>query len=129
MTVVPLLHVVAFALFILGLSGLTGPRTAVRGNKVAAVGMAVAVLATLLQVRHNWLLIVLGLVVGAVMGVLSARRVRTTALPQTVALINGAGGGAVVLVGWSLFRTTDGFDGEPAHVIVASLFGAVVGSV
>ena len=60
---VPVLYVVAFALFILGLSGLTGPRTAVRGNKIAALGMAVAVLATLLEVRHNWLLILLGLVV------------------------------------------------------------------
>ena len=76
-----LLYIVAFALFILGLSGLTGPRTAVRGNKIAAVGMLVAVLATLLTVRHNWLLIIVGLVVGAALGVPSARRVRMTAIP------------------------------------------------
>ena len=105
--VVPLLYIVAFALFILGLSGLTGPRTAVRGNKIAAVGMLVAVLATLLTVRHNWLLIIVGLVVGAALGVPSARRVRMTAMPQMVALFNGVGGGAVALIAWSEFRTTD----------------------
>ena len=127
--VVPLLYIVAFALFILGLSGLTGPRTAVRGNKVAAVGMLVAVLAALLTVRHNWLLILAGLVVGAALGVPAARRVRMTAMPQMVALFNGAGGGAVALLAWSQFRTTDAFAGEPMYVVIASLFGAIVGSV
>jgi NAD(P) transhydrogenase subunit beta len=126
---VPLLYIVAFALFILGLSGLTGPRTAVRGNKIAAVGMLVAVLATLLTVRHNWLLIIVGLVVGAALGVPSARKVRMTAMPQMVALFNGVGGGAVALIAWSEFRTTAAFAGEPLYVVVASLFGAVVGSV
>ena len=99
--VVPLLYIVAFALFILGLSGLTGPRTAVRGNKIAAVGMLVAVVATLLTVRHNWVLILAGLVVGTALGVPAARRVRMTAMPQMVALFNGVGGGAVALVAWS----------------------------
>ena len=126
---VPVLYVVAFGLFILGLSGLTGPRTAVRGNKIAALGMLVAVLATLLQVRHNWLLILLGLVIGAALGVPSARRVQMTAMPQMVALFNGVGGGAVALIAWSEFRTTAGFDGEPAYVVIASLFGAIVGSI
>ena len=127
--VVPLLYIVAFALFILGLSGLTGPRTAVRGNKIAALGMLVAVLATLLTVRHNWLLILVGLVIGAALGVPSARRVRMTAMPQMVALFNGVGGGAVALIAWSEFRTTDAFAGEPLYVVIASLFGAIVGSV
>jgi H+-translocating NAD(P) transhydrogenase subunit beta len=127
--VVPLLYIVAFALFVVGLSGLTGPRTAVRGNKIAAVGMLVAVLATLLEVRHNWLLIVVGLVIGAALGVPSARQVKMTAMPQMVALFNGVGGGAVALIAWSEFRTTDGFAGEPAYVVIASLFGAVVGSI
>jgi NAD(P) transhydrogenase subunit beta len=126
---VPLLYVVAFALFILGLSGLTGPRTAVRGNKIAALGMLIAVLATLIEVRHNWLLILLGLVVGTALGVPSARRVQMTAMPQMVALFNGVGGGAVALIAWSEFRTTGGFAGEPAYVVIASLFGAIVGSI
>jgi H+-translocating NAD(P) transhydrogenase subunit beta len=127
--VVPVLYIVAFSLFILGLSGLTGPRTAVRGNKIAALGMLVAVLATLMQVRHNWLLIAVGLVVGTALGVPSARQVRMTAMPQMVALFNGVGGGAVALIAWSEFRTTAGFADEPAYVVVASLFAAVIGSV
>ena len=127
--VVPVLYIVAFSLFILGLSGLTGPRTAVRGNKIAALGMLVAVLATLLQVRHNWLLIAVGLVVGTALGVPSARQVRMTAMPQMVALFNGVGGGAVALIAWSEFRTTAGFADEPTYVVVASLFAAVIGSV
>jgi NAD(P) transhydrogenase subunit beta len=127
--VVAILYIVAFALFIYGLMGLTGPKTAVRGNLIAAVGMAIAVVATLLQVEHNWLLIVVGLVIGTALGVPSARQVKMTAMPQMVALFNGVGGGAVALIAWSEFRTTDGFSGEPTHVIVASMFAAIVGSI
>jgi NAD(P) transhydrogenase subunit beta len=126
---VPILYIVAFALFIYGLMGLTGPRTAVRGNWIAAAGMALAVVATLLQVEHNWLLIIVGLLIGAALGVPSARQVKMTAMPQMVALFNGVGGGAVALIAWSEFRSTAGFSTEPAYVIVASLFAAIVGSI
>jgi NAD(P) transhydrogenase subunit beta len=126
---VAVLYIVAFALFIYGLMGLTGPKTAVRGNWIAATGMGIAVVATLLQVRHNWLLIVVGLVVGTALGVPSARQVKMTAMPQMVALFNGVGGGAVALIAWSEFRTTEGFSAELPHVVVASLFSAIVGSI
>jgi H+-translocating NAD(P) transhydrogenase subunit beta len=128
-TLVPILYIIAFALFIYGLMGLTGPKTAVRGNWIAAVGMTIAVVATLLQVRHNWVLIIIGLVIGAALGVPSARQVKMTAMPQMVALFNGVGGGAVALIAWSEFRTTDGFLAEPTYVIVASMFAAIVGSI
>src|SRR5579859_4562766 len=94
---------------IYGMSGLTGPRTAVRGNKIAAVGMAIAVVATLLRKGefHGsstvWLIIV-GLVIGTAIGVPAARNVRMTAMPQMVALFNGVGGGAVFLIAWAEFR-------------------------
>jgi NAD(P) transhydrogenase subunit beta len=126
---VPILYIIAFALFIYGLMGLTGPKTAVRGNWIAAVGMGLAVVATLLQVEHNWLLIIVGLVVGTALGVPSARQVKMTAMPQMVALFNGVGGGAVALIAWSEFRSTEGFTTEPGHVIVASLFAAIIGSI
>jgi NAD(P) transhydrogenase subunit beta len=126
---VAILYIIAFSLFIYGLMGLTGPKTAVRGNWIAAGGMALAVVATLLQVEHNWLLIVVGLVVGTALGVPSARQVKMTAMPQMVALFNGVGGGAVALIAWSEFRTTDGFLSEPGHVVVASMFAAIVGSI
>ena len=78
---------------------LRGPRTAVRGNQVAAVGMAIAVVATLLDQRiDDWGLIVAGLVIGTAVGVPSARSVKMTAMPQMVALFNGVGGGAVALI-------------------------------
>ncbi len=67
--------------------------------------------------------------VGAALGVPSARQVKMTAMPQMVALFNGVGGGAVALIAWSEFRTTDGFVAEPVHVVVASLFAAIVGSI
>src|SRR5436190_663003 len=126
-TLVYLLYIIAFSLFIYGLMGLTGPLTAVRGNWIAATGMVIAIVATLLIPGiHNWPLIGLGLVLGAVVGVPAARRVKMTAMPQMVALFNGVGGGAVALIAWSEFRSTDGFAGEPAYVIIGSLFGAIV---
>lgn len=126
---IPILYIIAFGLFIYGLMGLTGPKTAVRGNKIAAVGMTIAVVATLLNVTHNWILIIVGLVIGTILGVPSAQKVQMTAIPQMVALFNGVGGGAVALIAWSEFRTTESFSGEPTYVIVASLFAAIIGSV
>jgi NAD(P) transhydrogenase subunit beta len=129
-TVILGLYIIAFALFIYGLMGLTGPRTAVRGNLIAAAGMGLAVLATLLIPGvGNWALIVLGVVIGAVVGVPAAKQVKMTAMPQMVALFNGVGGGAVALIAWVEFNSTAGFAGEPAYVMVSSLFGAIVGSV
>src|SRR3954470_5844577 len=96
---IQLLYIVAFAMFIAGLHMLRGPRTAVRGNQVAAVGMAIAVVATLIDQRiGDWVLIVVGLVIGTAVGVPAARSVRMTAMPQMVALFNGVGGGAVALI-------------------------------
>ncbi|UGS35683.1 NAD(P)(+) transhydrogenase (Re/Si-specific) subunit beta [Capillimicrobium parvum] len=124
------LYIIAFALFIIGLGGLTGPRTAVRGNRIAAVGMAIAVIATLLiDGMGNWVLIVMGVVVGTVVGVPAARNVKMTAMPQMVALFNGVGGGAVALIAWAEFRNTGGFSGEATYVVVFELFAAIVGSI
>ena len=128
--VIQLLYIVAFALFIYGLMGLTGPRTAVRGNRIAAVGMAIAVVATLLIPNMgNWGLIIVGAAIGTVVGVPAARQVRMTAMPQMVALFNGVGGGAVALIAWVEFRHSGGFSDEPTYVAIFSLFAAIVGSV
>jgi len=126
-------YIVAFSLLIYGMTGLTGPRTAVRGNKIAAVGMAVAVIATLLRAHEFsgsgtvWL-ILLGLVIGTVIGVPAALRVKMTAMPQMVAVFNGVGGGAVALIAWVEFRHGFG-GGYPLRVEIFELFGAIVGSV
>jgi NAD(P) transhydrogenase subunit beta len=124
------LYIVAFALFIYGLMGLTGPRTAVRGNRIAAVGMAIAVTATLLaRGEGNWGLIILGVAIGTAVGIPAARKVRMTAMPQMVALFNGVGGGAVFLIAWAEFRNTGGYHGTALYVAVFSVFAAIVGSI
>jgi len=127
---IAVLYIVAFSLFIYGLSGLTGPRTAVRGNRIAAVGMALALLATfLIEGMGNWVLIIIALIIGTIIGIPSARSVKMTAVPQMVALFNGVGGGAVALIAWAEFNETGGFAGEPLTFVIPSLFAAIVGSV
>ncbi|MEI6793132.1 MAG: NAD(P)(+) transhydrogenase (Re/Si-specific) subunit beta [Actinomycetes bacterium] len=127
---IAVLYIVAFSLFIYGLSGLTGPRTAVRGNRIAAVGMAIALLATfLIDGMGNWVLIVIALIIGTIIGIPSARSVKMTAVPQMVALFNGVGGGAVALIAWAEFNSTNGFEGKSLTFVIPSLFAAIVGSV
>jgi proton-translocating NAD(P)+ transhydrogenase subunit beta len=130
-------YIVAFGLMIYGMMGLTGPRTAVRGNQTAAVGMAVAVIATLLRKGefHGsatvWLIIV-GVVIGTAVGVPAARNVKMTAMPQMVALFNGVGGGAVALIAWVEYRHRFAHGGLGAwslRVMIFELFGAIVGSI
>ena len=131
------LYVFSFALFIYGLMGLTGPKTAVRGNSIAAVGMALAVAATLVKIRHTdqWPLIVAGLVVGVVLGVPPARLTKMTAMPQLVAFFNGVGGGTVALIALAEFIDTQGFssfqhhESPTVHIVIASLFAAIIGSI
>jgi NAD(P) transhydrogenase subunit beta len=125
------LYIIAFALFIYGLSGLTGPKTAVRGNMIAAVGMGIAVIATLLlpELGDNWVLIIVGVVIGTIIGVPAARNVKMTAMPQMVALFNGVGGGAVALIAWVEFRRSGGYQDTATYITIFSLFAAIVGSV
>jgi NAD(P) transhydrogenase subunit beta len=147
------LYIIAFALFIQGLRGLSGPTTAVRGNRIAAVGMGIAVIATLLDPNEgNWGLIALGLALGIAVGLPAARQVKMTAMPQMVALFNGVGGGAVAIISWVEFRSygstygshtvehsfTRGpflehlvvrIGGVPSYVAIFSVFAAIVGSV
>src|SRR5437588_7961288 len=126
-------YIVAFGMFIYGMSGLTGPRTAVRGNLIAATGMALAFIATLLTPHvlsgssTPWL-IALGLVIGTAIGIPAARRVHMTAMPQMVALFNGVGGGATALIAWIEYRHHFGGD-FPLKTEFPSLFAAVIGSV
>jgi NAD(P) transhydrogenase subunit beta len=125
------LYIVAFSLFILGVKRGTHPTTAKQGNLVAAVGMAVAVVTTLLlDGVGNWGLIALGLGIGTAVGVIASVRVKMTEMPQMVALYNGVGGGAVALIAWSEIRHGISL-GEtiPLDTLIPVLFAAVVGSV
>jgi len=129
-------YIVAFSLFIYGMSGLTGPRTAVRGNKIAAVGMATAIIATLLTPHvlsgssTPWLML-LGVAIGVGVGVPAARNVRMTAIPQMVALFNGVGGGAVAIIAWIEYRHHfhSGLSFWVQKSEIPTLFAAIVGSI
>src|SRR5688572_1625732 len=125
------LYIVAFSLFIIGLHMLRGPRTAVRGNLVAAAGMAIAVVATLLDDRiGDWPLVILGVAIGTAVGIPAARNVKMTAMPQMVALFNGVGGGAVALIAWIEFREANGEIGDPhLDVGIPLVFSAIIGSI
>ena len=97
-----LAYAVAAALFIYGLKMLSSPASARNGNLVSAVGMLIAVVATLFYRNAiTWTEIAIGGVAGSVVGVYAARRVAMTAMPEMVALFNGFGGLASLLVGWA----------------------------
>jgi NAD(P) transhydrogenase subunit beta len=125
-------YIVAFSLFIYGMGGLTGPGTTVRGNKIAASGMAISVVATLLTPRvlsgsAPWLILI-GVVLGTAIGIPAALNVKMTAMPEMVALFKRVGGGAVAIIAWIEYRHA--FGGTyPLRVMIPSLFAAVVGSV
>jgi NAD(P) transhydrogenase subunit beta len=126
------LYIAAFSLFIYGLHELNHPRTARRGNRIAAVGMAIAVIATLLiEEVGDYGLIVLGVVIGTAVGVPAARSVKMTAMPQMVALFNGVGGGAVALISFVEYRhQLEIGTGNPAlSQLIPILFAAIIGSV
>jgi NAD(P) transhydrogenase subunit beta len=125
------LYIVSFSLFIIGVRRGTHPTTAKQGNLIAAAGMAIAVVTTLLlDGIGNWGLIVLGLAVGTAVGVIASIRVQMTAMPQMVALYNGVGGGAVALIAWSEFRHGLSLGEEiPLDEFVPILFSMVIGSI
>jgi NAD(P) transhydrogenase subunit beta len=98
-TVANLSYLVSAALFIFGLKRLQSPATARSGNVIAAIGMTIAIVVTLLETDFaNWQMILVGGVIGALIGSISARAVEMTAMPQMVGIFNGFGGGASALV-------------------------------
>lgn len=119
------MYVVAAILFILGLKLLSKPKTARTGNLLSALGMLVAVLVTLLSKEIvDWSTIGISVAIGSVIGVFASRLVALTAMPQMVAVFNGLGGGASLLVAWvALFGSTYRF------VAVAVVLSVVIGGI
>ena len=127
---IALAYLLAAVLFILGLKQLSNPRGARRGNQTAAVGMVIALLATIPLLHFTMAGIIvtfLGLAIGAPVGAISARRVPMTAMPQMVAAFNGVGGGAAALVAISELLHTGS---HPAFQLgFPSIFSMVVGGI
>ncbi|RME74214.1 MAG: NAD(P)(+) transhydrogenase (Re/Si-specific) subunit beta [Planctomycetota bacterium] len=123
-------YIVASVLFILGLKGLTSPKTAVRGNLLGALGMLVAVLAALGDGRLSYGWIAAGLVIGSAIGAYLAITVAMTAMPQLVALFNGFGGIASALVaGAALHENAAHAASLPAAFFLATGLSGLIGSV
>jgi proton-translocating NAD(P)+ transhydrogenase subunit beta len=124
-------YLVAAVCLIIGIKRLSHPRTARSGNLVAAAGMAIAVGFTFaIDDLGNYWLIVAGIAIGSVVGVVTARMVRMTAIPQMVALFNGVGGGAAALIAAAEFHRLAPDPGRlPGEELVGILFSAFVGSV
>ncbi|MFW6247731.1 MAG: NAD(P)(+) transhydrogenase (Re/Si-specific) subunit beta, partial [bacterium] len=132
-------YLLAAVLFIVGLKGLSHPRSAVRGNMLGALGMLLAIVVTLVdQDVMNWEFIVIGIAVGTVAGTILAVTIKMTAMPQLVGLFNGFGGGASILVaGVVLIQLLDvvvGADASSAaagdlQVTIATVASGLVGAV
>jgi NAD(P) transhydrogenase subunit beta len=128
-------YLAAAALFIYGIRRLRTPETARSGNTLAAAGMVIALIATILVADIDNVLSVgqisVGVLVGAVIGAVAAQRVQMTAMPQMVAAFNGVGGGAAALIAVSEFYRVEAL-GEGQETIVASiavLLSVVIGTV
>ena len=124
-----LCYLAAAVLFVLGLKRLSGPRTARSGNLLAAAGMFVAIVVTLVDAEIvDWWVIVAGLAVGSAIGAAAALRVQMTAMPQMVAAFNGFGGIASALVASVEVVDTD-LAGLPAEISITILLSTLIGAV
>ena len=131
--IIDVAYLAAAVLFIIGLKMLSHPKTAVRGNLWGAVGMLVAVVATLLDYNvlgsgmRAFALIFAGIAVGTIIGIVLAQKIQMTAMPQMVALLNGLGGGASVLVaGAALIDSQNEPNGQ---LLAATAISGIIGAV
>jgi NAD(P) transhydrogenase subunit beta len=120
-----LLYLIAAVLFVLALRGLSHPETSRRGNQLGMIGMAIAILATVLHAGMSvpgFLLILLGVIIGGSIGVFTAQRIKMTALPQLVAAFHSLVGLAAVFVAAAALNAPAAFGiGFPGHIFVRSL--------
>ena len=121
-----LFYVASAALFIFGLKQLSSPATAVRGNMLSSFAMLIAIVATL--TGNNilpWEWIIISIAIGAVIGGLAAQKVAMTSMPEMVALFNGSGGIASLLVAWAALYNVDNSTFTDITVVLSILIGGV----
>jgi len=140
-SIIELAYLAAAVCFISGIKRLSKPSTAPGGNRLAALGMLVAVVATLISMGNvGWEFIIAGLVIGTAIGAWMAVRVEMTGMPEMVALFNGFGGAASAFVAWAYFArevmgsadpTIYSLTGETADVgnLVTVLLSVLVGAI
>jgi len=136
-TVIRLVYVLAAALFVLGLHQMNSPATARDGNRLSALGMAIAVVATVVLLLGgepgpvspaSWMVITAGAIVGGAAGLYTARTVKMTAMPQLVSLFNAVGGGAAALVAIEDYLNLSA-EGPSVDTTIFVVLGVVIGCV
>ncbi len=132
-SIIYLMYLMGAIAFILGLRGLSHPQTARRGNLIAAFGMGLAIIASLFypleSVTGNFGWIIAALLIGSIIGWISAMRVAMTAMPQMVSIFNGLGGGSAMLLAFVEYiniTSTSTLDPLGAFII---LFTLLVGGI
>ncbi|NGX42452.1 MAG: NAD(P) transhydrogenase subunit beta [Chlamydiae bacterium] len=119
-------YIIASILFIFGLKMLSSATTARRGNCFSALGMLIAIVATLLYKGMDYEWIIVGFVIGGLIGVVAAVKVKMTSMPEMVALFNGFGGLASLLVAWSQYHSTPHL---PLYTIIPLFLTILIGAV
>lgn len=125
---IDLAYLVSAVLFIMGIKGLTKPKTAVNGNRMAALGALIAIIATLLHRDIvDYKIIIAGVIVGGLVGFALAVKVKMTAMPQLIAVLNGFGGGAAIAIALVEYFKGTGTSGSIAMLstTLAILIGAI----
>lgn len=124
--IINLTYIVAAILFIVGLKQMSSPATARRGNQVSALAMFLAIVAALFEqgLHYQWILV--GIIVGTLLGIVAARTVQMTQMPEMVALLNGFGGLASLLVGWVVYH---GGGGLSPYTLVTIFLSVLIGGV
>lgn len=114
LNILTICYLIASVTFILGLKMLSNPATARKGNLIAAAGMTIAILGTIFLYKdeegnalHNYAWIFGGIIIGGIVGVFAAKKVKMTAMPEMVSLFNGMGGACAALISISEFRNID----------------------
>jgi len=126
-------YLISAVCFILGIKMLSHPKTARRGNMIAALGMLIAIV-TVLFFKNivSYEFIIIGILIGSIIGVFAASKVEMTQMPQLVAIFNGFGGGASALIASSEFidKTNPSFNGEPLITLTLAtiMFSVIVGT-
>jgi NAD(P) transhydrogenase subunit beta len=119
-------YILASMLFIVGIKMLGRPQRARRGNMVSALGMLIAVATALLECCLSFAWVIVGMLVGTLIGIIAARSVKMTSMPQMVAILNGFGGLASLLVGWENYHSQPGSN---LFITVAIVLTVLIGGV
>ena len=125
-TLIDLAYIIASILFILGIKMLGKPERARMGNLVSALGMLLAITAVLFECCLSFEWVIVGLIIGSLIGAIAARMVKMTAMPQMVAILNGFGGVASLLVGWENYHSQPDSN---LFVRVAIMLAVLIGGV